>query len=94
MKSAFKFALPVRVRRKRVAGLGFAHGLDAQHFGGDIADGAFASALLPCASACRRACERRTHFAHADVFADEMRLGRRARKVWAILHPNSPARIR
>ena len=74
-KRAFKFALPVRVRRKRMAGLRFAHGLDAQKFRRDIAHGFFR--LLLCLVPARAAerVERRMRPAHADIFADEMRLG-------------------
>ena len=71
---AFKFALPLRVRLERVAGLRFAHGLDAQHFRRDVAHGVFGLLLgLVPARAAERV-ERRMRLARADVFADEMRL--------------------
>ncbi len=71
---AFKLALPLRVRLARVAGLRFAHGLDAQHFGGDVAHGFFRLLLrLRPARAAERV-QRRMRLARADVFADEMRL--------------------
>ena len=73
-EGAFKFALPWRVRLEGVAGLRFAHGLDAQQFGGDIAHGAFGLFLrLGPARAAERV-QRRMRLARADVFADQMRL--------------------
>ena len=61
--------------RKRVAGLRFAHGLDLQQFGGDVAHGAFGLflRLLPARAAER--VQRRMRLAGADVFADQVRLG-------------------
>ena len=65
-----------------VAGLRFAHGLDLQQFGGDIAHGTpgLFLRLVPARAAER--IERRMHLAHADVFADEMRLGDGHVKFW------------
>ena len=72
---ALEFTLPRHVRRKGMAGLRFAHGLDLQQFGGDIADGALGLFLRLVPARAAERVERRTHLAHADVFADEMRLG-------------------
>ena len=58
-----------------MAGLRFAHGLDAQQFGGDIAHGAFRLLLRLVPARAAERVERRTRLAHADIFADEMRLG-------------------
>ena len=72
---ALELALPRHVRRKRVAGLRFAHGLDLQQFGGNVAHGALGLFLRPVPARAAERIERRTLFAHADVFADEMRFG-------------------
>ena len=65
-----------------MAGLRFAHGLDLQQFGGDIAHGALGLflGLVPARAAER--VQRRMRLAHADVFADEMRLGDGHVKFW------------
>ena len=72
---AFKFALPRRVRLESVAGLRFAHGLDLQQFGGDVAHGALGLFLRLVPARAAERVQRRMRLARADVFADEMRLG-------------------
>ncbi len=74
-EGAFKFALPGGVGFEGMAGLGFARGLDAQQFGGDVAHGAFGLFLRLFPARAAERVERRMRLARADVFADQMRLG-------------------
>ena len=73
-KSRLKLALPRRVLRKPIALLRLAHGLDPQHFGGEILHGAlgFFLRFIPTLAAQRVEC--RSRLARANVFADQMRL--------------------
>ena len=72
---AFEFALPRRVRAESVAGLRFARGLDRKQFARDIAHGAFGLLLGFCPTRAAQRVQRRTGFAGADIFADQMRFG-------------------
>ena len=57
-----------------MTGLGFAHGLDAEEFGGDVAHGFFSLLLGLGPARAAEGVQGGIGFACADVFADEMGL--------------------
>ena len=71
-KSRLKFALPRGVLRKPKALLRLAHGLDPQHFGGEILHGTLGLFLRFNPTLAAQRVECRSRLTRADVFADEM----------------------